>query len=217
MMHRRSVLGETMRIARRSFLAALAAVWVGAGSRSFADSNLDQYRGDKKTIDDWMQSWIASSKKPVGALHVFRFADPIYVLTQPITWEPNGDQAAKFSAVNVPVGFVTDFASIPRIFWSLLRPDGRYTYPAIVHDYLYWTQTVPRESADLILDFGMEDFGVDKVTRLAIYEPVNLFGNAAWQENSRLKAAGERRILAKTPNDPRITWEQWKQNPANFL
>jgi Protein of unknown function (DUF1353) len=210
-------LGVAVRIARRSFIAGLGAVWVGAGAPSLADSTLQKYRGDKKDVDDWMHSWMAATKKVNGTLHVSRFADPIYFLTQAIEWEPDANQAGKFSKVTVPVGFVTDFASIPRIFWSLLRPDGLYTYPAIVHDYLYWMQAIPRDDADLILDAGMEDFGVDKVTRFAIYEPVHLFGNAAWQENSSLKANGEKRILAKTPNDPTITWEHWKQDPANFV
>ncbi len=40
--------------------------------------------------------------------------------------------------LEVPAGFVTDFASIPRIFWSLLSPtDLRYSKPAVVHDYGY--------------------------------------------------------------------------------
>jgi len=29
-----------------------------------------------------------------------------------------------------PAGFVTDFASISRLFWTLLPRDGEYTYPA---------------------------------------------------------------------------------------
>ena len=48
----------------------------------------------------------------------------------------------------MPTGFVTDFASIPPIFYSVLRPDGEYAYAAVIHDYLYWTQTRPREDAD---------------------------------------------------------------------
>lgn len=33
-------------------------------------------------------------------------------------------------------GFKTDFASIPRIFWHILPPDGVYTQAAVLHDYL---------------------------------------------------------------------------------
>lgn len=34
----------------------------------------------------------------------------------------------------VNVGFITDFATIPRIFWSIYPPFGRYTKPAVLHD-----------------------------------------------------------------------------------
>ncbi len=39
--------------------------------------------------------------------------------------------------IHVPAGFVTDLASVPRIFWTLLPPDGKYAKAAIIHDYLY--------------------------------------------------------------------------------
>ncbi|ECG8634089.1 DUF1353 domain-containing protein, partial [Salmonella enterica subsp. salamae] len=39
--------------------------------------------------------------------------------------------------IEVPAGFVTDLATIPRIFWSLMPPDGKYAKAAIIHDYLY--------------------------------------------------------------------------------
>jgi hypothetical protein len=36
----------------------------------------------------------------------------------------------------IPDGFTTDLASVPRIFWSLLPPDGRYEKAAVLHDWL---------------------------------------------------------------------------------
>ena len=39
--------------------------------------------------------------------------------------------------VVVPKGFVTDFASIPRIFWGLIEPDGPLYLGAILHDFGY--------------------------------------------------------------------------------
>lgn len=39
--------------------------------------------------------------------------------------------------VNVPPGFRTDFASVPRPFWSIVSPWGRHGRAAIVHDFLY--------------------------------------------------------------------------------
>jgi hypothetical protein len=40
--------------------------------------------------------------------------------------------------IKVPVGFVTDFASIPRAFWSILPPIDNYAKAAVIHDWLYW-------------------------------------------------------------------------------
>ncbi|WP_139385602.1 DUF1353 domain-containing protein, partial [Salmonella enterica] len=39
--------------------------------------------------------------------------------------------------IEVPAGFVTDFASVPRIFWTILPSDGKYAKAAIIYDYLY--------------------------------------------------------------------------------
>jgi hypothetical protein len=98
----------------------------------------------------------------------------------------------------------------------VLRPDGLYTYPAIVHDYLYWEQTTTREVADQILRFGMEDFTVDRASIAAIYAGVRAGGAVAWENNGRLKATGEKRILRRFPDDPTIRWAQWKADPSVF-
>jgi hypothetical protein len=162
-----------------------------------------------------MQAWMQANKKVVGPLHLSRFADEIYFLLRPIMWEPNPGQDS-YASITVPTGFVTDLASIPQIFWSALRPDGRYTYPAIVHDYLYWTQTAPKDVADNIFRFGMEDLRVDRPTVFAIYNAVHLLGAEAWRSNASAKAAGERRVLAKFPEDPTVTWQEWKLKPGVF-
>lgn len=39
-------------------------------------------------------------------------------------------------AVVVPVGFVTDGASVPRALWPFLPPWGSYSRPAVIHDLL---------------------------------------------------------------------------------
>jgi Protein of unknown function (DUF1353) len=55
------------------------------------------------------------------------------------------------TSVTVPRGFETDFASIPRFLWQLLPQWGLYGWAAVVHDYLYSAQTMPRWRADRIL------------------------------------------------------------------
>ncbi|MDD3620701.1 MAG: DUF1353 domain-containing protein [Desulfobulbaceae bacterium] len=39
--------------------------------------------------------------------------------------------------VLIPAGFACDLASVPRLFWPLIPPDGIFMIPGIVHDFLY--------------------------------------------------------------------------------
>lgn len=39
--------------------------------------------------------------------------------------------------IEVPVGFATDFASVPRPLWWWIAPWGRHGRAAIIHDFLY--------------------------------------------------------------------------------
>jgi Protein of unknown function (DUF1353) len=169
------------------------------------------------TSEEWMAAWMAVARKDLsGGLFLGRFKDPMYFLTKSISWIPNAQQSSQYTRVDVPVGFVTDLASIPRFFWSLLRPDGEYAYAAIVHDYLYWTQPVEREKSDNIFKFGMQDLSIDALTISTIYNAVRLGGESSWTEDARLKASGEKRLLSVFPDDPKITWEEWKKRPGVF-
>ena len=38
----------------------------------------------------------------------------------------------------VPKGFITDFASSPKILWPILPPRGEYGKAAVIHDYCYF-------------------------------------------------------------------------------
>jgi hypothetical protein len=167
------------------------------------------------TKEQWLDTLLAK-KSLAGPLHLSRFVERIYFLTRPIAWSPNLGQT--YNRVEVPPGFVTDFASVPRAFWSFLPPDGEYAYAAILHDYLYWTQNRPREEADDILKFAMEDLRVGSITTGAIYSAVRIGGSGAWDSNKQAKAAGEKRILKtdKFPNDPTTRWEDFRKRQDLF-
>ena len=49
---------------------------------------------------------------------------------------------------HVPVGFETDFTSIPRIFWRVLPPWSWYSPAAILHDWLYLVNGLTRKQTD---------------------------------------------------------------------
>jgi uncharacterized pyridoxamine 5'-phosphate oxidase family protein len=150
----------------------------------------------------------------VATLTPFGDWDYYFIKGGPIIWRPNPGQT--FKAVNVPEGFVTDLASVPRAFWEIMRPEGRYAYAAVVHDYLYWMQDRSKEEADKIFRFAMEDAKVDATKISTLYSAVDLLGRSAWENNRKLKESGERRILKKFPTDFTTSWAEWKSQPDIF-
>jgi hypothetical protein len=52
---------------------------------------------------------------------------------------------------SVPAGFITDFASVPRLPLAYYLTGGRGVKAATLHDFLYETKALPRDDADLAL------------------------------------------------------------------
>lgn len=170
----------------------------------------------QRTFEIPRQKGGIQAKLAVHPATVTRFGgnDMWFLLHDPIGWRPNpGDP---YAPVDVPAGFVTDLASVPRYLWSWLPNDGPYLHAVIIHDWLYWDQARARDEADNILWVDMSDLKVGYLTRQAIYQGVHWWGQAAWNEDTRLKAAGEKRVLKKFPDNPVTTWEEWKKQPDVF-
>ena len=112
-------------------------------------------------------------------------------------------------AVQVPAGFVTDFASIPRVFWWLLPTWEGYGPAAIVHDYLYWHQPVARAVADRAMFEAMTDQKVGWVKRQIIYRTLRAAGWMTWWSNNRKRESGMIRVIPEDqfPSSPLETWE----------
>lgn len=113
--------------------------------------------------------------------------------------------------VEVPRGYLFDGASVPRIFWGIIPPWGRYGAAAAVHDilceYLLLTfmgkpHKISRAEADRIFAEAMEVLDVPKDTRdkinLAVgtYREVMQITQPAWHKE---KAALEAKWLAANP------------------
>ena len=82
--------------------------------------------------------------------------------------------------VTVPKDFETDFASVPRLFWTILPPDGKYTQAATLHDYLYHSQKFKRKKCDKIFIEAMKVLGVSFWKRRVMYRAVRMFGWIPW-------------------------------------
>lgn len=88
--------------------------------------------------------------------------------------------------VVIPIGFKTDFASVPRFLWSILPPWGRYGKAAVVHDYLYQHRTPKsriqrifckeRKEADRIFLEAMTVLKVRNWRKFPMYYAVKLAG-----------------------------------------
>ena len=78
--------------------------------------------------------------------------------------------------ITIPKGFITDFASTPRILYPIFPPIGIYNKACIIHDYLYQEKTFPRKTCDLYFLQAMKILGVPKWKRNLMFAAVRLFG-----------------------------------------
>lgn len=78
--------------------------------------------------------------------------------------------------IKVPEGFVTDFASVPRIFWIFLPPWGRYGKAAVLHDYMYQNTLFIRLLCDSIFYEAMVVLKVPRWQRWLLYLGVRIGG-----------------------------------------
>ena len=99
--------------------------------------------------------------------------------------------------VVVSKGFVTDFASVPRLFWLVFPKWGKYGNAAVIHDWLYWEQSDKRDrkTADSIFLEAMEVLEVSRWKRKVMYDAVRLFGWIAWNRNKNDKYNGVKRVI----------------------
>ena len=107
-------------------------------------------------------------------LIVEKIGDNKWKLHEPL--EYRGSVFAK-----VPVGFVTDFASIPKALWSIIAPSGPYARAAVVHDWLYANHKYTRKRSDQIFKEGMKVLDVNWFVRGWMYNAVRWFGAKAWK------------------------------------
>lgn len=103
-----------------------------------------------------------------------------WILTAPLSYQTKRDEV-----INVPVGFETDGASVPRVFWWLFPPTGVYLEAAVVHDWLYHQKqirgkAIARSRADAIFLQAMDDIGVSWLKRKVIWSAVRAGGWLPW-------------------------------------
>ena len=90
--------------------------------------------------------------------------------------------------IEMPIGFVTDGASIPRFAYSLIGSPwgGRYSPASIIHDYLYFIQKYSRRKSDRIFLDAMKILEVPLWKRQLMYLAVRFFGWKAWNKHRKI-------------------------------
>jgi hypothetical protein len=80
------------------------------------------------------------------------------------------------SLIRVPNGFITDFASVPRIPLAFMLFGNIGHRAAVVHDYLYVTAQVSRKQADEILRDLLREEGAGSLRASLMYAGVRVGG-----------------------------------------
>jgi hypothetical protein len=92
--------------------------------------------------------------------------------------------------IKVPRGFITNYASIPRVIWSVIPPHGKYNRPAIIHDFLYKYAPIDPKTgkkctqsrADYIIREGCEAVGVRWWKKWSIWSGLRIGGWVVWRK-----------------------------------
>lgn len=99
--------------------------------------------------------------------------------------------------VEVPAGYLTDGATIPRPLWWLIPPWGKYGQAAVVHDILCENLEVicggmevdiQRARADAIFKEAMKASGVTRWKCNVMYIAVRAFAKLQWVPNPQRRA-----------------------------
>ena len=99
-------------------------------------------------------------------------------LVQPFEFYVGESEATATARYSVPIGFVTDLTSVPRVLWALLPPHGRYAKAAILHDYLLTkvrAGELSRPTADAIFYQAMKVLAVPTWQAWLMYRAVSLY------------------------------------------
>jgi hypothetical protein len=108
-----------------------------------------------------------------------------FQLLTPVIYHVGSEGSSEI--INVPIGTITDFASIPRLVQVLIPKDiGRRA--AIVHDYLYQELGLgiySRSDCDRIFLEALGVLNVNWITRSTLYTGVRIGGWYPWWKLKR--------------------------------
>ena len=126
----------------------------------------------------WTRIWPRGPDVFLTGLVVSDDARPrMWVVLEPLVWED-----AQFGRITVPVGFLTDFASVPPIVRDIptFDPNGASRKAAALHDWNYTWHGLDKDHADELLRQSLLVSGISRLTADVFYDAVQEFGLPAW-------------------------------------
>jgi hypothetical protein len=105
---------------------------------------------------------------PATPLRVEQISPKTWRLLDPLSY------TGKVDVFQVPGGFVTDFASVPRLVTWLVPTSGEYSRAAVLHDFLCEVPGFPRNDADGIFRRALGELGVPTVRRYVMWGAVRV-------------------------------------------
>ena len=110
---------------------------------------------------------------------IVKESEDIAVLVQPLVYE--SDVAG--IRIEVPAGFVTDFASVPRLPIIYMLTGNTAKEAAVVHDYLYGAHITTREVADAVFREASIVTGVPAWRAWMMWAGVRAGGASHWDKS----------------------------------
>lgn len=114
----------------------------------------------------------------LSVLRVERLTASTWSLTSELAFS----SAVLGTLVIVPIGFVTDFASVPRAPFTYWLFGGVGDEAAVIHDWLYDGGTVPRKVADAVYREALLASGVSSWRAAAMWAAVRALGGSRYRK-----------------------------------
>ena len=100
------------------------------------------------------------------------------------------DGMIEVRVIEVPKGFISDYASVPRMFQWIVPRFGKYNAAAVVHDWLFEHgkiegSKIGRSLTDRIFLAIMKKSKCRRWRRKLMYRMVRMFGYSLWKKNRK--------------------------------
>jgi len=88
-------------------------------------------------------------------------------------------------SITVPIGFLTDIASVPRFAWSIIPKDDTHTPACVLHDWMYYKNLFSRKACDRIFYEALKSLEVKAWKREVMFRAVRLGGFLGYNRRKR--------------------------------